>query len=434
LHQALVARPGSCVRRLAGGDRARQMQFFRLLHNEAVTVAEMSACAAARTAERVAGMDILAIQDTSELVFGGKAARGRGFGPVGRGGALGGLCLHSVLAVDAVTGEIAGLVHMQVSNRDQGKVGARRERATADKESQRWLDGMAQAGVVLSQAARITVVADRESDIYEEFACRPANVHLITRAAQDRRIRTAAGGETRLFAFADGLPEAERLRVIIPAAPGRPRRETELGLRFAPVLLCKPKNSTARELAETVRLTLVDILETTPPSVGEPIHWRLLTTHAVDSVGAARMVLDFYRRRWIIEDYFRTLKTAGFDIEAATLEEPAATARLVGAAACAAVTVMQLVRARDGGSQRLEAAFDPADQPLLEALSAKLEGKTARQTNPHAKGSLAFAAWVIARLGSWDGYYGKPGPKIMRRGLEDFRMIKYGYQLGPRNV
>jgi len=211
------------------------MQFFRLLHNEAVTVAEMSACAAARTAERVAGMDILAIQDTSELVFGGKAARGRGFGPVGRGGALGGLCLHSVLAVDAVTGEIAGLVHMQVSNRDQGKVGARRERATADKESQRWLDGMAQAGVVLSQAARITVVADRESDIYEEFACRPANVHLITRAAQDRRIRTAAGGETRLFAFADGLPEAERLRVIIPAAPGRPRRETELGLRFAPV-------------------------------------------------------------------------------------------------------------------------------------------------------------------------------------------------------
>jgi hypothetical protein len=34
------------------------------------------------------------------------------------------------------------------------------------------------------------------------------------------------------------------------------------------------------------------------------------------------MVLDFYRRRWIIEDYFRTLKTAGFDIEAAEIEDP----------------------------------------------------------------------------------------------------------------
>ena len=154
----------------------------------------------------------------------------------------------------------------------------------------------------------------------------------------------------------------------------------------------------------------------------------------MDSIGAARMVLDFYRRRWIIEDYFRTLKTAGFDIEAATLEEPAATARLVGAAAVAAVTVMQLVRARDGSSQGLEAAFDPADRPLLEALSAKFEGKTTRQKNPHPPDTLAFAAWVIARLGSWDGYYGKPGPKVMRRGLQDFSMIKYGYQLEPRDV
>jgi hypothetical protein len=410
------------------------VQFSRLLHNEAVTVGEMSASAAARTAERVAGKDILAIQDTSELVFGGKSARARGFGPVGHGGALGGLCLHSVLAVDALTGEVIGLVHMEVWNRDQGKVGARHKRATADKESQRWLTGTAQASVVLSQAARITAVSDRESDFYEGFTGRPENVHLITRAAQDRRIKTSTGDDGRLFAFADGLPEKERLKVTIPAAPGRPQRETELALRFAPVLLCKPKNSIARQLAKTIGVTLVDIRETTPPATGEPIHWRLLTTHAVDSVGAARMVLDFYRRRWIIEDYFRTLKTAGFDIEAATLEEPAATARLAGAAAVAAVTVMQLVRARDGSSQGLEAAFDPVDRPLLEALSATLEGKTARQKNPHPPDSLAFAAWVIARLGSWDGYYGKPGPKVMRRGLQDFYMIKYGYQLGPRDV
>ena len=40
-------------------------------------------------------------------------------------------------------------------------------------------------------------------------------------------------------------------------------------------------------------------------------------THAVESLGAARRVLYLYRRRWIIEEFFRTLKTAGFDIEAA---------------------------------------------------------------------------------------------------------------------
>ena len=52
-----------------------------------------------------------------------------------------------------------------------------------------------------------------------------------------------------------------------------------------------------------------------------------------------------------------------------------------------------------------------------------------KQKNPYPKGTLAFAAWVIARLGGWTAYYGKPGPKIMRLGLEAFRRIKYGTTL-----
>ncbi len=94
---------------------------------------------------------------------------------------------------------------------------------------------------------------------------------------------------------------------------------------------------------------------------------------------------------------------------------------------------MQLVQARDGKTkQRLADAFDPDDQPIIEALSAQLEGNTERQKNPHPKGSLAFAAWVIGRLGGWTGYYGKPGPLVMRRGLEDFQRIKYGAALKLR--
>ena len=144
------------------------------------------------------------------------------------------------------------------------------------------------------------------------------------------------------------------------------------------------------------------------------------------------MVLDYYRQRWSVEEYFHTIKTAGFDIEAAEIEDPASMMRFVGAVSLAAVTILQLVKARDGTTdQALEDVFDPADRPLLETLSTKLEGRTARQKNPHPRGKAAFAAWVIARLGSWDGYYGKPGPKVMRRGLYDFHRIKYGHQLGP---
>jgi hypothetical protein len=410
------------------------MQFTRFLHNEAVTVGEMAASAATHTSEVVAGRAVLAIQDSSDLIFGGKQARERGFGPVGRGGGLGGLSLHAALAVDAASGALLGLVDMQIRNRTNGRPAHRRERSTAEKESQRWLDGMFAASKVLSKAAQITVVGDRESDIYEEFARRPANVHLLTRIAQNRRI-DGEGDATSLFDFADTLQEQARFEVTIPAAPGRSERTTVLAVRYSPVMVRKPKHGAADDLPRVLPLTLVDIREADKPAQGPVIHWRLLTTHRVDTPGAARMMLDFYRRRWIVEDYFRTLKTAGFELETSEIEDPDAMTRFVGAAVCAAVKVLQLVRARDGNTdQALTDAFGPADQPLLEAVSIKLEGKTQRQKNPHPKGSLAFAAWVIARLGSWDGYYGKPGPKVMRIGLQDFQMIKYGHYLGRRNV
>jgi hypothetical protein len=411
------------------------MRFTRFLRNGSVTVAEMAAFTAERTAARVAGRDVVVIQDTTELVLGGRRARGNGFGPVGKGGALGGLLLHPVLAADATTGALLGMVDLKVWNRDNGQAGPRRARATADKESQRWLDGTARAGELLATAVQITVVEDREGDSYEQFACRPSHVHLIVRACQDRRIETGEEAKALLFSFIDSLREQGRLSVKIPAAPGRKARAADLAIRFSTVVLRKPLHGAALDLPNTVNLTLVDVRETSQPEDGEPIHWRLLTTHTVTDLGAARRVVDLYRMRWIIEEFFRTLKTAGFNIEDADIGDPRAMTKFVAAAAVAAVTVMQLVRARDGTTdQNLTDAFDPMDQPILEAVSSQLEGKTARQKNPHPPGSLAFAAWVIARLGGWTGYYGKAGPRVMRRGLDDFQGIRYGATLRLQNV
>jgi hypothetical protein len=414
------------------------MQFTRFLRNASVTVPEMAAYAAEGTARRATERDVVVIADTSDLVLGGRRKRREGFGPVGGGGALGGLMLHAVLAVEAGTGGLLGLVDAQIWNREGGKkVGPRRKRVTGEKESQRWLDGMMRSSEVLSTAAEVTLVADRESDIYELFARRPDPVHLVVRAAQDRRIETddgAPGGDT-LFGFADRLPEQGRFSLPVPAAPGRSARTAQCAVRFAPVVLCKPQNGAARDLPQTVRLTLVDIREIAPPAGSTPLHWRLLTTHTVTSLGDAYRIRDIYRLRWIIEEFFRTLKTAGFDIENADISSPRAMINFAGAATVAAVTVMQLVQARDGTTdQRIADAFDPEDLPVLEALSVKLEGKTARQKNPHPNGSLAFASWVIGRLGGWTGYYGKPGPQVMRRGLDDFRRIKYGTTLELQNV
>jgi hypothetical protein len=410
------------------------VRFTRFLRNRSVTAEEMVCHAATGTAARVAGRDIVVIQDTSELTLGGRRARDNGYGPVGKGGALGGLLLHAALVLEVGSNALLGLTEAKVWNRDDGKVAPRRSRATVDKESQRWLEVTSRAGNSFAAAKSITVISDRESDIYEHFARRPPNADLIVRACQNRKI-AAEDENLLLFPFIDGLPEAGRIRVKIPAAPGRKERIADLAIRFSPVDLRKPLWGAARDLPKTIALTLVDVREVSTPDDGKPVHWRLLTTHTVSSMRDAHRIVDLYRMRWTIEEFFRLLKTAGFDIEAADIGDPQAMIKLVTATAIAGVTIMQLVKARDGTTdQQLTDAFEPDDQPVLEAISAKLEGTTALQKNPHPKNSLGFGAWVIARLGGWTGYYGKPGPKVMRRGLDDFRRIKYGTTLRLHDV
>jgi len=417
LHGRLVATGGRGVRvRRLGGDRAGEIRLTRLLRNDAVTVEAMSEEAGRRTAQRCAGRHVLAIQDTSVV----------------RSEGGGGLYLHPVLVVDADEGAILGLAHAEFVSRDKGIKASRRSKPVKDKQSQRWLDGAAQASRVCASAARVTVIADRESDIFAAFAACPTGTDLLVRAAQDRSLED--GG--RLFATADALPEAGRAELDLPAKPGRKARQAQLAIRFMNVALARPANGPTAGLPKSVSLTLVDVREVDPPP-GEAVHWRLLTTHAVRDVAQAFAVVELYRRRWAIEQLFRTLKTQGFDIEGLLIGEEAPLRRLVMATLIAAVTVQQLVHARDGlqGPAPLRPitdAFEPEDAPLLEAFCKALEGKTERQKNPHPKGSLAYAAWVCARLGGWTGYYGKPGPLVMLNGWTDFQAAKRGVSILTR--
>lgn len=417
LHERLVSDGGRGVRvRRLGGNRAGEIRITRFLHNPAVSVGEMVATAAARTCAQVAGHHVLAVQDTTMV----------------RAGADGcGVALHPVIAVEAVQGTLLGLLDAELFARTGGHRGQRKDRAFAEKESRRWLAGAESAAAATAAgAACVTVVADREGDIYEDFACKPDAVEVLIRAAQDRVLSDGS----RLFDKAATLPEAGRMTVDLPAAPGRKARTAALCLRFAPVEIARPtsRKHTAElaALPKTVTLTLVEAREIDPPPGGPVAHWRLLTSHAVGDAADARRIVGFYRQRWTIEQLFRTIKTQGFDVEALRLAEGGPFEKLVTASLIAGVTVLKLVRERDGIAKRpLEDAFDPDDRPVLETISANLEGKTARQKNPHPKGSLAFATWVLARLGGWTGYYGKPGPVVILSGLVKFHGIKHGWTL-----
>lgn len=403
------------MRRLGGG-RAGEIRITRFLRNDAVSLGEMVGSAAARTMARVAGRHVLAIQDTT-------TARAEAKGRC--------IALHPVIAVDALDGALLGLVDARFFVHKGGRAAQHKDKAFTEKESRRWLEGAARAADLGAHgAACVTVIADREGDIYEDFACRPAGTEVLIRAGQDRVL----GDGTRLFEQAESLPEAARMSVALPAAPGWPARTAVIALRFCAVEIARPVNRKNRAeleaLPPTVTLSLVEALEVDPPPGAAAAHWRLLTSHEVSDAADARRIVSFYRERWIIEQLFRTLKTKGFDVEALRLAEGGPFEKLVAASLIAAVTVLQLVRERDGAAKRpLEDAIDNAERGALEAVSASLEGKTARQKNPHPKGSLAYAAWVFARLGGWTGYYGKPGPVVMLQGLVQFHAIKHGWTL-----
>ncbi len=209
------------VRRL-GGNRAGEIRLTRFLRNDAVTCTEMLTQAAERTAERCVGRPVLAIQDTTVL----------------RSEGGGGDYLHVVLAVDAQDGAILGLIDGQFLERDGGRRAGRRAAAIEEKESFRWLEGADQAASVCAGAACVTVIADRESDIFEAFALRPERVELLVRAAHDRSLEDGRA----LFGAIDAAPAAGQAELDLPAKPGRKRRTARIEARFMTVALARPKN------------------------------------------------------------------------------------------------------------------------------------------------------------------------------------------------
>jgi hypothetical protein len=378
-----------------------------------------------QTAVAAAGRHVLAIQDPSEINFRTTAGRRRGLGEIGKGVGHG-LLLHAMLALDGDTNACLGLVAGEIWTR-QGRVTVpHRRRPPAERESWRWISTAERAKQVLSTAASVTVIDDREGDFYAKWAALPdPKFHLLTRAMQDRVLANGRG----LYETAASLPVAEVATIDLMARANRPARQAKLTLRFGPVSLRKPQGL-PRNLPNTVDLTWIEVVELEPPADVEPLHWYLLTTHEVADTAAAWRIVDCYKKRWTIEQFFRILKTQGLQLEDSRLETADRLLKLTAIAAKAAAITLQLLQARDGHSaEPASTTFSDHEIQALTAAGAKYEGRTKLQSNPHPLHSLAWAAWIIARLGGWDGYpRTKPGPITLTHGLEYFKAFAHGWR------
>jgi hypothetical protein len=425
----MVARASACLRRLSGGWRSQEVRFGRFLRNDKVTVARLIEGWSEQTTPAAAGRHVLAIQDTSEINFATTPGRRRGLGEIGKGVGRG-LLVHAMVAVDADTGSCLGLVGGRIWTRKGRVTIPHDKRALSDRESERWVSTGEQGKAVLARAAMVTIIGDRESDFYAFWATLPSPTHrVIGRVMHDRSL---ADGSS-LYAAGEHFACADTRSIDLPArAPNRPARSVQLTLRFGPVSLRRPKSKAHVHLPESVPLTLVEVVELEPPANTEPLHWLLLTTHDVHDAVSAWQIVDWYTRRWTIEQLFRLMKTQSLRLEDSQIETADRLLKLAAIATKAACVTLQLLQARDAKStEPASTAFNPDELVVLDALNAEYTGKTVLQRNPHPSKSLAWAAWIIGRLGGWDGYPSSkpPGPITLRHGLEQFRTIVRGWSL-----
>jgi len=368
----------------------------------------------------------------------------QGLGKIDKG-QLQGFYLHPVLTraadrLDADTGACHGVapVEFGVRSFEDDGLSLRQRKAAADrlpledKESYRWKRSIQAALPHLPATAVKTVVADRESDIYAVLVGLQHELGLeyVIRSRIDRPLSQGAN----LLATVTTWPLVGTYEVTLPAHEQRPAHQARLWVRAGRVSVKKSAGKSRQPLPKAHSTGVVWVRQdpATVPVGQPPIDWVLLTSHPVSMAEVARQVIDIYRQRWLVEQLFRSLKSKCLRFESSQLSTLERLGKLMVVALMGAVKVLQLVRAREGTTpQVLEDVFGQREASFLQALSPRLEGRTDKLKNPFPPRSLAFGAWVIARLAGWSGYASQrpAGPTDFLVGLQRFYEQWQGYEL-----
>jgi Transposase DDE domain len=408
------------------------------LENEKVTISELVRSLSDHCEQQVAGRHILAVSDTSEINLQSHSGRlkAAGLGVVGNNQDVG-FFIHPTLALDASSGFPVGLSNVQIWTRALERPNKTERKYKTlpieKKESYKWLASAERSHrcFQVGGAKLVTHVGDREADLYEEWATVPdQSNHVLVRVRTDRCL---LGQSETLYSQLQLQPDAGTYRMEVTADPriGRTARTALMSVRFTPVQIQRPANLNTEDYPPSISLYAVEVQELNPPAGQVAVHWRLMTTHIVDSLDQALQILQWYRWRWRIEQLFATLKLAGLDLEATQLESITAIQRLTILALSVAVRTLQMVEGRDNVELPAAITFTTEQQDCLTQLEPTLEGRTAKQQNPHPKTSLPWAIWIVARLGGWSGYLSQtpPGMPTLVKGLRRFESLFEGWQL-----
>lgn len=310
--------------------------------------------------------------------------------------------------------------------------------ATSYKASQRWIDVPLEAIQNLDAASRITIVGDREADMYPLLTYPfGERVDLLVRLAQDRRVQGEEGIE-RVLPFLEHQPwSPHQFNVQIRAPQGGYKKvDLPFEVRYTRVELLRPKNMPAGERDQYPPSHTVTVIEVRQAGEvlqeSDRIHWYLYTTAEINSIEDAIQMVQLYIMRWWIEDFFRLTKTEGFRMEESGLEDGAALKRLMMLMFAEAIKVLILRQGRLREDLPADQHFTPQECQLLTALHPRYAKKKEGHLCPYKVNSLSWAVWLIAHLGGWSGTkFDKrpPGVISLLRGYRRFNDLLLGFNL-----
>jgi len=407
----------------AMGDRAMLEALYRHLSSDGVSFEALLEQHVARTAGRVAG-PAYAIHDTTVCTFSGEAIR-EGLGTVAAKSQ--GYFAHVTLAVSADGRRIPlGVLGCELWTRKGAQ-------DMAGSEALRWSRGMEAASKRVGGAGKVIHVADREADSYallDELVQR--GERFIIRANQDRAVE--AEGEELTYLHAAARETRQTYEVEVPISPRgggfkrpastrriHPEREARVAhLSFAARTLSLRRPGKSRKgLSPSIQVNVVHVLELGPPLGQKPVEWLLLTSEPVGSREEIARVIEGYRTRWTIEEYFKAVKT-GCAYEERQLESFRALTNLLAYSMVVAYAML-LMRslARDDASVPADAILSPDQLTCLRLMTKKKLPKS-----PSARDALA----AIAVLGVHLKSNGDPGWRVLSRGWKRLLDFEAAYQ------
>ena len=409
--ESLASQPTGSIPLVSQGWKETKAA-YRLLENPAVEWREILEAHIGSTEARIqaqASPVVLCIQDTTELDFSSQP----GIAGLGRLNydARQGMYMHPTLVVTP-EGAALGVT--------DAWMWARKPKDEPDiKESVRWIEGYERVAEMAERVSgsRLVYLADREGDLRELMNKAheldyPAD--FLVRAKHNRCLEDG----DKLWDKLENSEALGEIEFMLPAEKGRTARKVRQTLYLQRLTL------PARAGAPAIEITAISAREENPPPGEKPLVWRLLTNRKAQTLEEAVELIEWYRRRWLIEIFFRILKS-GCRVESLQLSSMERLERALVIYLIIAWRILHVVTwGRECPDLPCDVVFDTEEWQAAWIVET-------RSKPPEAPPKLGVMVGLIAGFGGWLGRKNDhpPGPKAIWEGMEKVRHYVVGIEV-----